>query len=113
MSDDIDGRVTVERDLRSARINLKHLLSKLLTDIYVEAGMLVEEGRSGSTGWYRKGVASPSPDEIRLMALPAYHRLIRIDVAEGEFGLPRAFARRIAARAPLLRRAFRRLRPSR
>jgi predicted O-methyltransferase YrrM len=111
--DDIDGRVTVERDLKSARINQKHLLSKLLADIYVAAGMLIEEGRVESTGWYRKGEASPTPDEIRLMALPAYHRLIRVEIGEGEFGLPRSWARRIAARAPWLRRAFRRLRPAR
>jgi predicted O-methyltransferase YrrM len=111
--DDIDGRVTVERDRKSARINQKHLLSKLLADIYVAAGMLIEEGRVESTGWYRKGEASPTPDEIRLMALPAYHRLIRVEIREREFGLPRSYARRIAARAPWLRRAFRRLRPAR
>jgi predicted O-methyltransferase YrrM len=111
--DDIDGRVTVERDMKSARINQKHLLSKLLVEIYVAAGMLVEEGRTGSTGWYRKGTASPTPDEIRLMALPAYHRLIRVEIGEGEFGLPRSLARRVAARAPWLRRAYRRLRPAR
>jgi predicted O-methyltransferase YrrM len=111
--DDIDGRVTVERDMKSARINQKHLLSRLLADIYVAAGMLIEEGRTESTGWYRKGAASPTADEIRLMSLPAYHRLIRVEVEESEFGLPRAFARRVAARAPWLRRAYRRLRPAR
>jgi len=111
--DDIDGRVTVERDMKSARINQKHLLSKLLADIYVRAGMLIEEGRVGSTGWYRKGAASPTPDEIRLLALPAYHQLIRVEIGEGEFRLLRSYARRIAARAPWLRRAFRRLRPAR
>lgn len=110
--DDIGGRVMVERSLRSARINQKHLLSKLLADIYVSAGMLIEEGRTGSTGWYRKGEALFSPDEIRLMALPAYHRLIRLEIEDGEFGLPRAFARRLAKRAPWLKRAFRRIRPA-
>jgi predicted O-methyltransferase YrrM len=111
--DDIDGRTRVERDLTFARINQKHLLSKLLAGIYMEAGMLVEEGRIGSTGWYRKGAAAPSPDAIRLMALPAYHRLIHIHVGAGEFGLPRALARWAAAKAPWLRRAYRRLRPER
>jgi predicted O-methyltransferase YrrM len=111
--DDIDGRVTVERDLRSACINQKHLLSKLLADIFVGAGMLVQEGRVASTGWYRKGVGSFTTDEIRLMALPAYHQLVRTKVSEGEFGLPRALAMRVAAKAPWLRHAFRRLRPLR
>jgi predicted O-methyltransferase YrrM len=111
--DDVDGRVTVERDLRRARINQKHLLSKLLVERFVAAGMLAQTGMILSTGWYRKSGAAPSPDEIRLMALPAYHRLIHVEIGEGEFGLPRALARRLAARAPLLRKAWRAVRPAR
>lgn len=110
--DDIDGQVFVERSLRVARINQKHRISRLLVDIFAAAGMLIEEGRIGSTGWYRKGAAAPAPDAIRLMALPAYHALIRVEVGEREFGLPRAMARALAARAPWLRLAFRRVRPS-
>lgn len=111
--DDVDGRVTVERSLRAARINQKHRLSRHLAEIYVAADMLAEEGMIGSTGWYRKGPASPPADAIRLMALPAYHALIHLEVGEREFGMARAAARGVAARAPWLRSLYRRLRPSR
>ena len=111
--DDIDGHVTVERTLRVARINQKHRLSKRLTEIYEAAGLLIPEGRTGSTGWYRKGKAALSAGEIRLMALPAYHQLIHSEVGGSEFGLPRALARWVAVRAPWLRRLYRRLRPAR
>src|SRR5215217_1858958 len=62
--DDVDGRIAVSRSLRVARINQKHRLSKQLAEIYVDAGMLAEEGMIASTGWYRKGAASPSADAI-------------------------------------------------
>jgi predicted O-methyltransferase YrrM len=110
--DDVDGHVFVDRGLGMARINQKHRISNLLARTFVAAGMLVEGDRLESTGWYRKGEAAPSPEQIRLMALPAYHQLIRIEISEREIGLPRAIARAIAARAPWLRRAYRRFRPS-
>lgn len=111
--DDIDGRITVERSWRSVKVNQKHRISKLLADRFVDAAMLVPIGRTASTGWFRKGEATPSAGEIRLMAMPAYHQLIHLSVHGSEFGLPRALLRRIAARAPWLRSLYRRVRPVR
>jgi predicted O-methyltransferase YrrM len=111
--DDIDGRATVARTLTTASVNQKHVISKLLTDHFVAAGILIPEGRIASTGWYRKGLTEVSGDKIRLMALPAYHQLIRVELGAAEFGLPRMIARAMAARLPGLRRLFRSLRPAR
>jgi predicted O-methyltransferase YrrM len=111
--DDIDGSVTVARSRGMAEINQKHRISKLLTDLFVERAMLVPTGRTGSTGWYRKGEASPSAEAIRLMALPAYHELIRARVASNEFSMSRTIARSFLARAPCLRRLYRRLQGAR
>lgn len=111
--DDIDGSVTVARSAGVATVNQKHRISKLLTERFLEAGMLVEVDRIGSTGWFRKGAASPSPDEIRLLALPAYRELVRAQIASGEFGLARAVARSAAERAPWLRKLYRQFRPGR
>jgi predicted O-methyltransferase YrrM len=111
--DDVDGAVRAERTARSMRIRQKHRLSKLLAERFVAAEMLVEEGRTGSTGWYRKGAISSSADEIRLMALPAYHELVEVEVGSGEFGMARAMLRAAARRAPGLRDWYRRVRPRR
>ena len=111
--DDIDGAVSVRRSLRSIRVNQKGRISFLLADRFVEAGMLVPIGRTGSTGWYRRGATALSPPEIELIALPAYHELIRVTVGAEEFGLAKAALRRLAARAPWLRNAYRRVRPGR
>lgn len=107
--DDIDGEVTVARTRGMAEINQKHRISKLLTDLFVERAMLIPTGRTGSTGWYRKGDDTPSAAAIRLMALPAYHELIRARVASREFSISRTIMRRHLARAPWLRRLYRRL----
>lgn len=111
--DDIDGRISVQRVRGAALANQKHRISKLLAERFTAAGMLVEEARVESTGWYRKGRAAPAPDEIRLMALPAYRQIVRLTVEAREFGVARTLARRMAARAPALRRIYRRLRPAR
>jgi predicted O-methyltransferase YrrM len=108
--DDIDGALQVERTARAMRVQQKHRLSKLLVERFVAAGMLIEEGRTGSTGWYRKGAASPSADEIRLLALPAYHELVEVEVGSGEFGLARALLRSAARRVPGLRDWYRKVR---
>ena len=108
--DDIDGRLTVTRRGGIAEINQKHRLSKLLVELFIEAGMLMEIERIGSTGWYRKGAVSPTPNQVRLMALPVYRSLVRARVRASEFGLPRAIARMAAARAPWIRALYRRLR---
>jgi predicted O-methyltransferase YrrM len=107
--DDIDGALRVDRTARSMRVRQKHRLSKLLVERFVAAGMLIEEGRTGSTGWYRKGLASLSADEIRLLALPAYHQLVEVEVGSGEFGLARALLRSAARRAPGLRELYRKV----
>jgi predicted O-methyltransferase YrrM len=111
--DDIDGRAAVARTLTTASVNQKHVISKLLTDHFIAAGILIPEGRIASTGWYRKGLTEVSGDEIRLMALPAYHQLIRVELRAAEFGLPRMIARALAARLPGLRSVFRWFRPVR
>lgn len=101
--DDISGRVHVRRFWRGAVVDQKHRISKLLADTFVEAGLLVREGEAEGTGWFRKGKAEMSADDIRLLALPAYHGLIKAEVGAGELGLGRF----------LLGAAVRRIRPPR
>ncbi len=100
--DDIGGAVHVRRGPGRALVDQKHRISKLLADRFTEAGLLVPEGELEGTGWFRKGEADLSPDEIRLLALPAYHALIKAEVGPSELGP-----------AALIRAAFRRIRPSR
>lgn len=111
--DDISGAVAMRHRWRGAEINQKHRISKLLVERFAEAGMIEPQGALFGTGWYHKGKASPSPDEIRLGALPAYHELIRIRLTAGETWPLRSMLRWGAAKAPALARAWRRLRPAR
>ena len=111
--DDVDGAVRVRRSGRTAMVDQKHRLSKLLADRFVEAGLLVPRGATGSTGWYEKGAAPATSDSIERLALPAYHELVKAEVDAAEFGLPRAWLRRLAKRVPSLAKAWRRLRPAR
>jgi predicted O-methyltransferase YrrM len=110
--DDVDGQVFVRRSLRSAVVDQKHRISRLLVRRFVDAGLLVPRGSTVSTGWYEKGKAEATADEIRLLALPAYHELIKAPVEAGELGAARALLRHAAQRWPLLARIYRRLRPA-
>jgi predicted O-methyltransferase YrrM len=110
--DDIDGHTYVRRNRRKAVVDQKHRISQLLADRFVAAGLLVPCGITAATGWYRKGEAAASAAEIERMALPAYHELIKVTIDADEFGPLRAMLRRVAARAPWLAGAFRRLRPA-
>lgn len=96
--DDVSGRVHVRRFWRGAVVDQKHRISKLLADFFVEAGLLVPEGESEGTGWFRKGKAEMSADDIRLLALPAYHQLIKAEVGAEELGLGRFLVRAMARR---------------
>jgi predicted O-methyltransferase YrrM len=107
--DDIDGATHVRRTWRSATVEQKHLLSKALADLYVEANLLVPIDRRGITGWYRRAEGSATPTEIERMALPAYHRLVTTHVDAAEFGLARALLRRLARQWPAAARAWRRI----
>ncbi|HEY5723737.1 MAG TPA: class I SAM-dependent methyltransferase [Allosphingosinicella sp.] len=100
--DDIGGAVHVRRGRGKALVDQKHRISKLLADRFTEAGLLVPEGELEGTGWFRKGEVDFSPDEIRLLALPAYHALIKAEVGPSELGL-----------AALAKAALRRIRPAR
>ena len=101
--DDIGGAIHVRRGWRKAVVDQKHRISRLLVERFVGAGLLVPEEEAEGTGWYRKGKAEMSSDEIRLLALPAYHELIKAEVGPAELGLGRF----------LLGAAARRLRPRR
>lgn len=111
--DDVDGRTYVRRGLRSAVVDQKHRLSKLLADRFVEAGLLVFDGIDSGTGWYRKGPADATPQSISLLALPAYRELVKVEVGAREFGPVRAALRQVARRAPGLAALYRRIRPAR
>ena len=100
--DDVSGTVHVRRSRARAIVDQKHRISKLLADLFSEAGLLLPEGETEGTGWFRKGDAERTADEIRLLALPAYHSLIKAEVGASELG-PIALARA----------AFRRIRPAR
>ena len=111
--DDIDGAVRVSRSGRTATVDQKHRLSRLLADRFVEAGLLVPRGETGSTGWFEKGPAAADSASIERLALPAYHELVKAGVDVAEFGLARAWLRRFARRSPRLAKAWRRVRPAR
>jgi hypothetical protein len=111
--DDVDGRTFIRRGWRSAVVDQKHRLSKLLADRFVEAGLLVPDGIHDGTGWYRKGSAETTPETISLLALPAYRELVNVRVGAREFGPVRATLRRVARSAPGLAALWRRIRPSR
>jgi len=87
-------------------------ISQLLADRFLQAGFLVSCGTAMATGWYRKGEATASATQIELLALPAYHELIKVTVAADEFGSLRAVLRNVAARVPRLAGAFRRFHPA-
>jgi hypothetical protein len=70
----------------------------------------VAEDESGQTRWYRKGPHSSSPEEIELLALPAYRKLVVASVDGAGSGLKWWAWRFVSARAPGLGRAWRRLR---
>lgn len=110
--DDIDGRIHARRGWRTALVDQKHRISKLLADRFVEAGLLVPEGSTRSTGWYRKGGAEMPGAEIMTLALPAYHALIKVPLPLREVGPLRALLRGLARRAPWLAHAWRRIRPA-
>lgn len=111
--DDIDGRARVHLGWGSAVVDQKHRLSKLLTDRFVEAGLLVADGEALGTGWYRKGPAEGGARPIELLALPAYRELTRVALDVAEFSPLRAWLRGAARRAPRLAAAWRRIRSAR
>lgn len=111
--DDIDGAIRVARSGRTAIVDQKHRLSKLLVERFVEAGLLVPLGATGSTGWYEKGTATADAASIERIALPIYHQLVKAEIDVGEFGAARGWLRRFARRAPGIARAWRRVRPAR
>jgi hypothetical protein len=110
--DDIDGHTYVRRNGRQAMVDQKHRISRLLAERFVDAGLLVPDGTTVATGWYRNGEVTASAAEIERMALPAYHELIKVTIDAGEFGRRRAMLRYLAARAPWLAAAFRRFKPA-
>lgn len=107
--DDVDGRTFVRRDGTTALVDQKHRLSRLLADRFVAAGLMRSRGGLMSTGWYEKGDAEMSPDAIRLLALPCYHELIKVQIESSEFGWGKAALRKLAARLPWAARAYRRV----
>ena len=111
--DDVDGAIRVDRSGRTAVVDQKHRLSALLAECFVEAGLLVPLGATGSTGWYEKGEAMADAASIERLALPVYHHLVKAEVDSAEFGAARGWLRRLARSAPLLARAWRKMRPAR
>lgn len=111
--DDIDGRTRVHLGWGEAIVDQKHRLSRLLTDRFVEAGLLVAESETLGTGWYRKGRAEGGAGRIERLALPAYRELTKVTVDAGLFNPVRALLRGAARRTPRLAAAWRRFRPAR
>jgi hypothetical protein len=85
----------------------------LLTDRFVEAGLLVAEREALGTGWYRKGPAEGGAGRIERLAIPAYRELTKVEIGAGELSPTRFLLRRAARRLPGLARAWRRIRPAR
>ena len=111
--DDIDGAVRVRRSGRTALVDQKHRLSRLLADRFVEAGLLAPLGETCSTGWYEKGGAAADSASIERRALPASQQLVKAEIDSAEFGPARGWLRRLARSAPALARAWRRIKPAR
>ena len=106
--DDVDGAIYLHRLGRSVSVDQKHRISRLLVERFAAEGLIVPQEMVGQTGWYLKGPAVRSADDILLIALPAYRELIRATIGPGHIG---PAARRLAARcAPGLASAWGRLR---
>jgi predicted O-methyltransferase YrrM len=107
--DDVDGAIYLHRVGRSLSVDQKHRITRLLIERFAAEGLLVPRGITGQTGWYAKGPARRTADEIAGIALPAYRELTRATIGRDQIG---PAARRLVARlAPGLVRAWRRLRP--
>jgi predicted O-methyltransferase YrrM len=111
--DDLDGQNYLELPGRRLRIDQKHRLTHLLIDAYSSAGLLVPEGATGQTGWFRKGEKAADAAQIARLALPAYRALIRAEVGLSELSLKRGLYGLATRRAPWLVRVWRRLRRTR
>lgn len=108
--DDIDDAASFVMLAGRLTFNQKHRATHLILERFLEAGLLVADTPSGQTGWYRRGGASLSPEEIERLALPAYRELIYAPVKDVGAGLKWNAWRLVTARAPWLGRAWRRLR---
>ncbi|MGZ8997872.1 MAG: class I SAM-dependent methyltransferase [Allosphingosinicella sp.] len=108
--DDVDDAAHFVMLVGRLTFDQKHRATHLLLERFLEAGLLVADPPSGQTGWYRKGKAVSSPDEIERLALPAYRELVYAPVKSAGVGLKWAAWRLVTARAPWLGRAWRRVR---
>jgi predicted O-methyltransferase YrrM len=108
--DDMDGAIYLHRVGRRLSVDQKHRITLLLIERFAAEGLLVPQEIVGQTGWYVKGPASRSSDEILRIALPAYRELTRATIGRDQIGP--AARRLVARRAPGLVRAWRRLRPA-
>lgn len=97
--DDMDDAFYIYMRKGRLVIDQKHRLTHLLLAAFAGAGLLVPDGASGQTGWYRKGPASLPAAEIERLALPAYRELVFARLGAGDFGVKRA-AYRLASWLP-------------
>src|SRR5688500_5941281 len=73
--DDVDGAIYLHRIGRRISVDQKHRITQLLIERFTAEGLLVPQGTSGQTGWFSKGPANRTADDILLLALPAYREL--------------------------------------
>lgn len=111
--DDVDASTYFGGTIGRPRFDQKHRLTQLLLERFVEARLLIADTPSGQTGWYRKGIAALTPDEIEHLALPAYRELVFAPMPSISSALKRAVYRSVTARAPWLGRAWQKIRRKR
>jgi hypothetical protein len=107
--DDIDEWVGIVPSKRGSLLDQKHRLSNMLVNEFTRIGLLREDARIHSTGFFRKGLEALRPNEILLAALPVYRELAfcPVDHVLDYYSLRPTLKRKIAQHAPFVRPIYR------
>ena len=106
--DDVDEWVgIVPSKRRGSLLDQKHRLSNMLANEFTRIGLLREDARIYSTGFFRKGLATLSPNEILLTALPFYRELAFCPVDHLLYLRRPTLKNKIALHAPFVRSIYR------
>jgi len=78
--DDIDDAIYVSEINGLRVVDQKHRIGSALVNAFVANNVLQPEMTVINTGFFTKGGVSITPDEIRLVALPAYRELVFAEI---------------------------------
>jgi predicted O-methyltransferase YrrM len=104
--DDIDGQTYLSNLNGHRMLDQKHRIGQLLTQAFLDAGLLVAEDQLSSTGFYAKG--SGDPEVIGVVALPAYRELVFANLDGAVRADPPAWRAWVRDNVPFARDIYRR-----